>query len=175
MKALIVSADGFEDAELRVPLLRLQEESVAVDVASIRRGRIRGKHGYETDVDKALQEIRPQEYDLLILPGGKAPAMLRKERAALEIVRAFMAADKPVAAICHGPQILVDAGVMRGRRATCFHTIAAELRDAGALYEDREVIVDGNLITARQPADLPAFVRETMKRLHARAAAATRT
>jgi len=172
MRALIISADGFEDSELRVPLLRFKEEGIAVDVASIRPGRIRGKHGFETEVDKQLEEVWPGEYDLLLLPGGKAPATLRTNAAALEIARAFMAANKPIAAICHGPQILVSADVMRGRRATCFHAVAAELRDAGALYEDREVVVDGNLVTARQPADLPAFLRETMKRIHAQAAAA---
>jgi protease I len=171
-KALIVSADGFEDSELRVPLLELKETGFTVDVASIRRGRIRGKHGCEIDVDRSLAEVRPEEYDLLVLPGGKAPATLRNESAVLEIARAFMAADKPVAAICHGPQVLVSAGVMRGRRATCFHRVAAELREAGALYEDREVVVDGNLVTARQPGDLPAFMRETMKCARARLAAA---
>ena len=171
MQALIVSADGFEDSELRIPLLGLKEKGIAVDVASIRQGRIRGKHGYEIEVDRRLEEIRSEDYDLLVLPGGHAPAMLRKQGAALEIARTFMAANKLVAAICHGPQILVSAGVMRGRRATCFHAVADELRDAGALYEDREVVIDGNLITARHPADLPAFMRETIKRIRAPARA----
>jgi protease I len=168
MKALVITADGFEDSELLVPISRLKEEGVAVDVTSIRRGRIRGKHGHETDAAKRLEEIRPDEYDLLILPGGKAPAALRKETAALEIARAFMAANKPIAAICHGPQILVSAGVMAGRRATCYRSVASELREAGAVYEDCEVVVDGNLINARQPADLPAFMRETIKLVHMR-------
>jgi protease I len=171
MRALIVSADGFEDSELRVPLLGLRQEGIAVEVASIRPGRIRGKHGDEVEVDRLLEEVRPEEYDLLVLPGGKAPALLRGERKALEIARAFMAANKPVAAICHGPQILVSAGVLRGRRATCYHTVAAELRNAGALYEDREVVLDGNLVTARQPADLPAFMRATIGRVRAAEAA----
>jgi protease I len=135
-------------------------------VAAIRRGRIRGKRGYEVEADRRLDEIRPDQYDLLILPGGRAPAALRKEKAALELVRAFMAENKPVAAICHGPQILVSAGVMRGRRATSFRSVAAELREAGAIYQDSEVVVDGNLVTAREPADLPAFMRATMKLVH---------
>jgi protease I len=171
MRALIISADGFEDSELRVALARLKEEGVAADVASIRRGSIRGKHGYEAEVDKALEEIHAADYDLLVLPGGKAPATLRKHGTVIEIARTFMASNKPVAAICHGPQILVAADVLRGRRATCYHAIAAELRDAGARYEDREVVVDGNLITARQPSDLPAFMREALRCLHASAAA----
>ena len=173
MRALIISADGFEDSELRVPLFGLKEAGIDVDVASVRHGQIVGEHGWRADVDKVLDEAHPEEYDLLVLPGGKAPALLRANPGVLGIARAFMAANKPVAAICHGPQILVSAGEMRGRRATCFHTIAAELRDAGALYEDREVVVDGNLVTARQPADLAPFIRETIKCVHARAAAAT--
>jgi protease I len=167
MRALIVSADGFEDSELLVPLFRLKEDGVAVDIAAIRRGRIRGKRGYEIEANRRLDEIRPDQYHLLILPGGRAPAALRKEKVVLELVRAFMAENKPVAAICHGPQILVSAGVMHGRRATGFRSVAAELREAGAIYQDSEVVVDGNLVTARQPADLPAFMRETMKFVHA--------
>jgi len=169
MRTLILSADGFEDSELRIPFVRLAEEGIAVEVASTRRGRIRGKHGYEIDVDKLLREVNTDAYDLLVLPGGKAPAVLRKDGDAIRIARAFMDANKPVAAICHGPQILVSAGRMRGRRATCFRGIAAELREAGALYEDREVVVDGNLVTARQPADLTSFMRETIRVLHAQA------
>ena len=160
MKALIVSADHFEDSELLFPFYRLQEAGLAVDVASISRGKIRGKHGYEVVVDKALAEVDPQAYELLVLPGGKAPATLRKEAAAIAIAQDFMRSDKPVAAICHGPQILISAGVLVGRRATCYRSVAEELKQAGALYEDQEVVVDGKLVTSRQPADLPAFMRE---------------
>lgn len=165
MKALIVSADHFEDSELLFPFYRLQEAGLAVDVASISRGKIRGKHGYEVVADKALAEVDPQAYDLLVLPGGKAPATLRKEAAAIAIAQDFMRGDKPVAAICHGPQILISAGVLVGRRATCYRSVAEELKQAGALYEDREVVVDGKLVTSRQPSDLPAFMREMVRLL----------
>lgn len=165
MKALIVSADHFEDSELLFPFYRLQEAGLAVDVASISMGKIRGKHGYEVVADKALAEIDPQAYDLLVLPGGKAPATLRKETAAIAIAQDFMRGDKPVAAICHGPQILISAGVLVGRRATCYRSVAEELKQAGALYEDREVVVDGKLVTSRQPSDLPAFMREMVRLL----------
>ena len=165
MKALIVSADHFEDSELLFPFYRLQEAGLAVDVASISRGKIRGKHGYEVVVDKALAEVDPQAYDLLVLPGGKAPATLRKEAAAIAIAQDFMRSDKPVAAICHGPQILISAGVLVGRRATCYRSVAEELKQAGALYEDQKVVVDGKLVTSRQPADLPAFMREMVRQL----------
>lgn len=163
MKALIISADHFEDTELLVPYYRLKEAGFEVDVASISRGKINGKHGYEVSVDKSLRDANTKDYDLLVLPGGKAPAALRKEPAALEIVKDFFRSNKPVAAICHGPQILVSAGVIQGRRATCYHSVAEELKESGALYEDSEVVVDGNLVTSRQPSDLPAFMRETLR------------
>lgn len=163
MKALIISADHFEDTELLVPYYRLREEGFDVDVASISRGKINGKHGYEVRVDKSLRDVHAKDYDLLILPGGKAPAALRKEAVVLEIVKEFFLGNKPVAAICHGPQILVTAGVIKGRHSTCYHSVAEELKQTGALYEDREVVVDGNLVTSRQPSDLPAFMRETIR------------
>jgi protease I len=165
MKALIISADHFEDSELLVSFYRLQEEGLQVDVASIARGKIHGKHGYEVVVDTALRDVDPGAYDLLVLPGGKAPSTLRKEPAAVAVALAFMRSDKPVAAICHGPQILITAGVMAGRRATCSPSVAEELQQSGALYEDQEVVVDGRLVTSRRPADLPAFMREMIRQL----------
>jgi protease I len=165
MKALIISADNFEDTELLVPYYRLKEAGVEVVVASLSRGAIKGKHGYEVAVDKILHEVNPDDYAILILPGGAAPEFVRKEPKALEIARSFFAHNKPVAAICHGPQILISAGLLQGRRATCYTSVADELKEAGALYLDREVVVDANLVTSRQPADLPAFMRETMKQL----------
>ncbi|MBK8595035.1 MAG: type 1 glutamine amidotransferase [Holophagales bacterium] len=163
MKALIVSADGFEDSELLVPYYRLKEAGIEVTVASLSRGVIKGKHGYEVAVDKALDEASADDYAILVLPGGAAPAVVRKEAKALEIARSFFALDKPVVAICHGPQILISAGLLQGRRATCYVSVADELKAAGARYEDQEVVVDGKLVTSRQPADLPAFMRETMR------------
>lgn len=163
MKALIISADEFEDSELLFPYYRLREEGVPVDIASIKKGQLRGKHGYEAAVNKALKEINPDDYDLLILPGGKAPETIRKEKLAGEIARNFFRNGKPVAAICHGPQILITAGLLKGLHATCYASVAREMKEAGAIYEDKEVVVDGNLITSRQPSDLPAFMRETMK------------
>ncbi len=163
MKVLLISADNFEDTELLVPFYRFREEGMEVDVASMKRGPFRGKHGYEVDAVKSLDEIDPDEYDLLFLPGGKAPGAIRKEQKAIDIARSFFGKNKPVAAICHGPQTLITAGLMKGRRATCYRSVAQEMKDAGALYEDSEVVVDRNLITSRQPSDLPAFMRELMK------------
>ena len=165
MKALIISADNFEDSELLYPYYRLKEAGIDVTVASMNRGTIKGKHGYEVTVDASLDEVDADAYDILILPGGKAPAEVRKETKALAIVSSFFAQNKPVAAICHGPQILISADLLQARRATCYKSVADELRSAGVFYEDVEVVVDGNLITSRQPSDLPAFMREVMKQL----------
>ena len=163
MKALVISADNFEDTELLVPYYRLQEERIDADVASIRKGTIKGKHGYEVTVTKTLAEVNPEEYDILVLPGGKAPEAIRKQKKAVEIVQHFFQKNKPVSAICHGPQTLITAGLLKGRHATCYRTVAEEMKAAGAIYEDRDVVVDGNLVTSRQPSDLPAFMRETLK------------
>lgn len=167
MKALIISADHFEDSELLVPYYRLKEEGIQVDIASLKKGAIVGKHGYEVEAEKDLRDINPAEYDILVLPGGKAPEAIRKRKEALDIARHFMEKHKPVAAICHGPQTLISAGLLKGRRATCYKTVAPEMKESGALYEDKEVIVDGNLVTSRQPTDLPFFLREMMKQVRA--------
>ena len=165
MKVLIISADNFEDTELLVPYYRMLEEGHDVDIASMKKGKIRGKKGYEVEANRAIKDINSEEYDFLILPGGKAPGEIRKEQKALAIARDFFGKNKPVATICHGPQILISAGLMKGKHATCYRSVAAEMKEAGARYEDREVIVDGNLITSRQPSDLPAFMKEIMRKI----------
>jgi protease I len=165
MKALFISADGFEDTELLVPYYRLKEAGVDVVVSSMNRMTITGEHGYQVAVDKTLEEVDPGDYALLVLPGGKAPGSVRKEPKALAIARSFFAGSKPVAAICHGPQILASAGLLKGRHITCYATVGNEVKEAGALYEDKEVVVDGSLVTSRQPSDLPAFLREMMKQV----------
>lgn len=170
MKALIISADGYEDSELLVPYYRFLEEGIETDIASMTKGRIQGKHGYDVEATKTLAEVAPDDYDVLLLPGGRAPASVRKERAAVEIAKDFFRHGKPVAAICHGPQILITAELLKGRRVTCYRTVADELKAAGARYEDDPVVVDGNLVTSRQPSDLPAFMREVMKMVRARTA-----
>ena len=167
MKALIISADNFEDSELLFPYYRLQEEGIQVDIASVSKGKIKGKHGYEADVNKTLQEISPDDYGILVLPGGKAPDTVRKQEKALKIASDFFEKNKPVVSICHGPQVLISAGLLKGRHATCYSSVAGELKASGALYEDKEVVVDGNLVTSRQPSDLPAFMKETMKMVRA--------
>jgi PfpI family intracellular protease len=158
MRALIISADLFEDSELKIPYQYLRKLGVSVDITSLKKGTIVGKHGFSADVTMTLEEVDPKRYDILILPGGKAPSVIRKEQKALEITQHFFEQNKPVAAICHGPQILISAGLLEGRVVTGYKSIAKELKNAGAIYKDEEVVVDKNLITSRQPSDLKAFM-----------------
>lgn len=167
MRVLILTADGFEDSELLCPMYRLKGAGYQVDIVAPEWGEVKGKHGYGVTAQMTLSEVQPTGYRLLLLPGGEAPEKLRTIPEALDIVRAFAADSRPIAAICHGPQLLVSAGLLRDRRATCYKTVARELDAAGARYEDAEVVVDGNIITSRQPSDIPAFMREVMKALSA--------
>lgn len=166
MQALIITAEHFEDSELFVPKEALEKAGVQVKVATPEKGhQFHGKHGGHLIADLTLREVEPEDYDLLLIPGGKAPETLRRDEHALKIAKAFFKADKPVAAICHGPQVLVSARLLEGRRATCYPAIAGELKDAGALYEDSPVVVDGKLVTSRNPGDLPVFVRAILAKL----------
>ena len=163
MKALVISANGFEDMELFYPSYRLKEEGWDVTLASTNTGTIAGKHGYEAKVDTLISKVNPKDYDLLVIPGGKAPEEVRLDGGALRVVKHFFDENKPVAAICHGPQVLVSAEVVEERRLTCWKGIRDDVIAAGGKYSDDAVIVDGNLVTSRMPDDLPSFMRETLK------------
>jgi protease I len=167
MRALILAAEGVEDCELLYPYYRLQEEGFDVDLAGPNVGPIACKHGYTARANLAFSNIDPENYDLLILPGGKAPETVRLDRYAVAVTRKMFESGKPVAAICHGIQTLISAGVLRGRSATCWAGVRDDVKAAGGNYSDREVVVDGNLITSRCPEDLPAFCREIFQMLHA--------
>lgn len=131
----------------------------------MKRGPITGKQGYEINADIAFKDVNPADYDILVISGGKGPEKMRLDKDALEIVKHFFRENKPVAAICHGPQVLVSAGVIKGRKATCWIGIRDDIIAAGAFYEDNEVVVDGNLVSSRNPGDLFAFGREMIKLL----------
>jgi protease I len=165
MKALIISFAIFEDLELLFPYYRLKEAGIEVNIASMKKSTITGIHDYRVAVDMTLDDVNPDDYSILVLPGGKAPQAIRNESRAKEISRNFFRHNKPVGAICHGPQILISADLLKGRHATSYISVAKELKNAGAIYEDKDVVVDGNLITSRGPSDLPAFMRETMRML----------
>ncbi|MGB9928482.1 MAG: type 1 glutamine amidotransferase domain-containing protein [Methanosarcina sp.] len=163
MKALVFGADGFEDLELFYPYHRLKEEGIITHVASLEKGPITGKQGYKIEADIAFKDINPADYDILVIAGGKGPEKMRLDENALEIVRHFFKENKPVASICHAPQVLISAGVIKGRKITCWIGIRDDVMAAGALYEDKEVVIDGNLVSSRNPGDLYAFGREMIK------------
>jgi protease I len=165
MKGLIISADLAEDRELFYPYYRLQEEGIEVDVASFSTGIITGKRSIEMEANIALKDVKSDEYAVLILPGGKAPAKLRENADVVRIVKEFAIAGKPIGAICHGPQILLSAQLLKGKKGTCAPSMKEELAEFGAEYVDQEVVVAGNIITSRLPKDLPAFSREVLKQL----------
>ena len=168
IKALILTADKFEDMELFFPYFRLLEEGVNVDIAVPKKGHIEGEHGYELEVEKTFDDVNPEDYDILLIPGGApdgAPSVVRKDVRAQAIARSFFKFNKPVSSICHGPWLLASADLVRGRHLTSYlyDGVPEDIRKAGGIYVDREVVVDGNLVTSRYPGDLPAFMRETMR------------
>jgi protease I len=170
-RVIILTADLFEDFELFVPYFRLMEDRIAVDVAAPAKEKLSGENGYIFEnVDLTFEEVDPQRYDLLYIPGGHphgAPTTVRNSTKAQEIARAFFATNKPVAAICHGPYLLVSANLVAGRHLTSFwgDGVPDEIRAAGGKYVDNDVVVDGNLVTSRWPMDLPAFMRQVMRML----------
>ncbi len=158
----ILVADGFEQVELTEPRKALDDAGATTEIVSPADGQVRGwdhtDWGDALPVDAPLASARPDDYDALLLPGGVMnPDNLRRLEAAQRFVRHFFAAGKPVAAICHGPWTLIDAGVVDGRRMTSYHTIQSDLKNAGARWVDAEVVVDRGLTTSRDPDDLPAF------------------
>lgn len=168
IKALILTADKFEDMELFFPYFRLLEEDVEVDIAAPKKGHIEGEHGYGLEIEKIFDDVKPEEYDLLLIPGGSpdgAPSVVRKDIKAQAIAKSFFNSNKPVSSICHGPWLLASAELVKGRHLTSFwhDGVPEDIKKAGGLYEDKEVVVDGNLVTSRYPGDLPAFMRETMR------------
>ena len=169
-RVVILTADAFEDLELFYPMFRLLESGATVDVAAPTMDPIGGEHGYRLKPAKTFDEVDPEAYDLLIIPGGfpdGAPATVRKHPKAIAITKAFFAKNKPVASICHGPWTLADAGVVKDRRVTSYwhDGVPEDLEHAGGVFEDAPVVVDGNLVTSRWPMDLPDFMREVMKLL----------
>jgi protease I len=167
LRVVILTADAFEDLELFYPMFRLLESGAVVDVAAPTLDPIQGEHGYRLKPAKTIDQVNADDYDLLIIPGGfpdGAPATVRKHPKAVAITRAFFAGKKPVASICHGPWTLADADVVRGRHVTSYwhDGVPEDLKRAGAVFEDRSVVVDGNLVTSRWPLDLPDFMREVM-------------
>lgn len=160
----LVATDGFEQSELMVPMKALTESGAEVDIISLRRGSIRGMTFFEpagrVRVTKTVEEANPADYDGIFIPGGFVnPDLLRQSARVREFVRAFDAAGKPIASICHGPWVLISAGLARGRTLTSWPGIRDDVVNAGATWVDQELVRDGNIMTSRSPQDLPAFAR----------------
>lgn len=164
----ILAADGFEESELQSPKEAIEKQGWSAEIVSLKSGTIKAwsnnNWGKEYPVDNIIDDVKPSEYDGLLIPGGVInPDKLRKEEKVLEFVRGFFDENKPVAAICHGPQVLISAGVVRGREMTSFETVKTDLQNAGAAWFDDEVVVDKGLVTSRSPQDLPAFNKKMIE------------
>ena len=166
----VLAADGFEQVELTEPVKALKEAGAKVEIVSPKSGEIQGwKHHDKADkvkVDTPLGGADPNSYDALVLPGGVInPDALRLEPKAIAFIRHFVEAKKPIAAICHGPWTLINAGGVKGRKMTSWPSLEVDLENAGAEWVDEQVVADGGLVTSRKPDDLPAFCRALVRAL----------
>ena len=167
-RVAVLVDNGFEQSELIEPRKALQEAGAKADIISPQSGRVKGwQHtnwADELPVDRKLGEARPDEYDALLLPGGVMnPDKLRANPTAVQFVKHFVESGKPIAAICHGPWTLIEAGGVRGRRVTSWPSLQTDLRNAGADWVDQEVVTDRGLVTSRKPDDIPAFNRKMIE------------
>lgn len=171
-RVAILAMDNFEQAELTGPKQALEQAGAKTDIISAKPGTITGmKHDQKADrfqVDKTFGEARPEDYDAVVLPGGVFNAdQIRTQDGARQFVQKMVEQDKPLAVICHAPWLLVSAGLVRGKTLTSWPSLQDDLRNAGAQWVDREVVVDGRLITSRKPDDIPAFNEQLIKMLEA--------
>jgi protease I len=168
LRVAVIATDGVEEPELAEPVAALREAGGRTELLSVKPGQIQAvRHDLQPTrkfaVDKTLGQADPENYDALLLPGGAVNAdRLRMEADVQSFIKQINGAGKPMAVICHAPWELVSSGLARGRTLTSYHTIQDDLRNAGATWVDREVVVDGNLVTSRQPSDIPAFNREML-------------
>ncbi|MBW4891261.1 type 1 glutamine amidotransferase [Mucilaginibacter sp. HMF5004] len=171
LKVAILTEEGFEQIELTSPKQALEDMGATVDIVSPNKStHIKAwdtdKWGIEVEVDRHLSEVSPHDYDALVLPGGVLnPDKLRQNKEAVAFAASFLAEGKPVAAICHGPQLLIETGMLAGRKLTSFPALQTDLKNAGAQWEDTEVMVDRSLITSRSPADLDAFNQKMIEEI----------
>jgi protease I len=169
-KVAMLTEEGFEQVELTSPKEALEASGATVDVISPKSGKIKAWNetdwGIEIDVDKQLSDVNPDDYDALVLPGGVLnPDKLRQNKDAVAFVSAFLDEGKPVAAICHGPQILIETGMISGRTLTSYPSLQTDLKNAGANWVNQEVVVDKGLVTSRTPKDLDAFNQKTIEEI----------
>jgi len=164
-KVAVLVADMYQELEFWYPYLRLREEGAEVVAVGPEKREYKSKLGYPAKAELSGREVRPEEFDAVVIPGGYAPDYLRRSPELVEFVRRMAESGKVVAAICHGGWMLCSARVVAGKRVTSFYAIRDDLANAGATWVDEEVVRDGNLITSRVPSDLPAFLREIVSAL----------
>jgi protease I len=169
-KVAVLATHGFEQSELQKPVDALKEAGARVEIVSLKSGSIRGwsgkDWGEDVEVDKTVDSVKAADYDALVLPGGVMnPDTLRMNKEAVAFVSEFMAAGKPVAAICHGPWTLVEAGALKGRRVTSWPSLRTDIENAGGAWVDEEVVVDRGLVSSLKPADLPAFCKKMIEEI----------
>lgn len=157
-KVAILLAEGFQDAEAFMPMGYLTNHGCEVTVVGIKKGKVKAYNSdFTVDIQKSVSDLSVADFDALVLPGGKGPAELREHSEVLDFVKAFDRLGKPIAAVCHGPQVLISAGLLDGRSATGVEGIKDELIEAGVDYRDEALVIDGHFITSRVPEDLPGF------------------
>lgn len=166
-RVLIFAAAHYEDLELWYPKIRLEEEGATTVVAGLGEKTYQGKNGYPITVDTDVDSLSAAEFDALVIPGGFAPDKLRRSAKVLSLTKEICDAGKPVAFICHAGWVPISARIVRGKRGTSVGAIRDDLENAGMLWEDSPVVVDGNLISSRTPADLPAFCKALIRALQA--------
>lgn len=160
----LLSTDGFEDSELTKPLEAVRNAGAVVTIVSDKEGSITGKNGTSVDVDEVVDDVAADEFDGLLLPGGLAnPDVMRTNQTAVNFVRSFFDQHKPVAAICHAPWLLVEAGVLQGRTVTSWPSLKTDIINAGATWVDESVVVDEGLVTSRKPDDLDDFCAKAIE------------
>lgn len=163
-KIAFLATDGYEDLELHYPMIRLIEAGFETELIGLSKNEIKGKWGYPTRPNLSIQEAKPDDYDGVIVPGGtKNPDYLRRNKRILEFVAKINEQGKLVAAICHAGWVLISAKVIKGRRATSYFAIKDDMINAGSQFEDKSVVIDGNLITSRTPGDLPDFMKAVLE------------
>ncbi len=161
----VLVEDQFEDLELWYPLIRMREAGARTRLIGTAKKTYQGKHGLPADAEISAGSVRADELDALIIPGGYAPDRMRRDQPLLELVQGVAALERPIAFICHAGWVPISAGILGGRRVTSVASIRDDLQNAGAKWEDAEVVVDGHLISSRHPGDLPMFCRTLIEQL----------
>lgn len=168
-KVLFFVENGFEDRELMYPYYRFLEAGYKVDIVGPRaKVTYNGEYGLTMKSDFSPQDVDIEDYAAIVVPGGRAPDRMRTNKGLVNLAKEAFQKGKVIAAICHGPQLLIEAGVVNGKKATCYVSVSTDLKNAGGIYLNKSVVVDGNLVTSRFPADLPDFCRETLRLLEKR-------